>query len=69
MKRLVAAAVALSLGACASPYVGKPYSAPATPLTEVAVAGDILPEEVVAYEAASVGSNFGLLGALIDSGV
>ena len=68
--RIFVAALALSsLGACASTYVGTPYTAPEQPLTSVSVADDPLPENVMAFQAASTMSNFGLIGALIDAGV
>jgi hypothetical protein len=70
MKKLAVAAMAmLALSACTSTYVGVPYTAGPQPLRDVALADDALPEEVDAYEVASVGSNFGLIGALIDAGV
>ncbi|MDG5747116.1 hypothetical protein P8Q88_02895 [Qipengyuania sp. XHP0207] len=69
MKKSIAALGLLSLGACASPYVGTPYTAPAVPVTSVAIVDDTLPENAVAFEAASTMGNFGLLGALIDAGV
>lgn len=69
MKKLFAALPLLALCACAKPYAGVPYAAPAAPMTSVGLVDDSLPEEVVAYEAASTMSNFGLIGALIDAGV
>lgn len=69
MKKSIAALGLLSLGACASPYVGTPYTAPAVPVTSVGIVDDTLPDEAIAYEAASTMGNFGLLGALIDAGV
>lgn len=69
MKKSIAAIALLSLGACAKPYVGTPYTAPAAPIERVGLADDSLPEQVVAYEAASTMSNFGLIGGLIDAGV
>ncbi len=65
----LAACAMFSLSACASTYIGTPYTAPAEPLTQVAIVQDSLPENVMAYQAASVASNFGLLGALVDAGV
>jgi hypothetical protein len=59
----------LLLGACASPYVAKPYDRAAAAVRTVAVVDDALPEEPIAYEVASVGSNFGLIGALVDAGI
>lgn len=69
MKHYVAAAALLGLSACAKPYVGMPYAAPAEPVTSVAIVDDTLPDAAVAFEAASTMSNFGLIGALIDAGV
>ena len=69
MKKSVAAIALLGLSACAKPYVGTPFTAPATPITSVAIVDDTLPESAVAYEAASTMSNFGLIGGLIDAGV
>lgn len=69
MKKCAAAFGLLFLGACAKPYVGVPYAAPAEPVETIGLAADPLPEQVVAFEAASTMSNFGLIGALIDAGV
>lgn len=70
-KKSVAAALLLSvsLSACATRYVGTPYSAPAEPITSVGLVDDSLPKDAIAAEVASTMSNFGLLGALIDAGV
>lgn len=70
MKRAFAAAVlAASLSACTPTYVATPFAAGAQPISRVAIADDSLPGGVSAVETASVGSNFGLIGALIDAGV
>ncbi|WP_133303938.1 hypothetical protein [Aurantiacibacter aquimixticola] len=69
LKLLVAVGAMASLSACASTYVGTPYTAPDVPVTRVAVADDALPENVIARQAASTMSNFGLIGGLIDAGV
>lgn len=69
MNKSFAALALLSLGACAKPYVGTPYAAPATPVTSVGIVADTLPKDAVAFEAASTMSNFGLIGALVDAGV
>ena len=69
MKRIFAALAPFGLVACASPYAGVPYAPPATRVEKVALAADPLPEKVIAYEAASVAGNFGLIGALVDAGV
>ncbi len=67
--RFAAVAMAASLSACTSTYVGKPYAAGPEPITRIAIADDSLPEGVSAVEVASIGSNFGLIGALISAGV
>lgn len=69
MKNVFSAIGLLSLGACASPYVGTPYAAPAVPVTSAAIIDDTLPEKAIAYEAASTMGNFGLIGGLINAGV
>lgn len=68
-KVLVAVAAMASLSACASTYVGTPYTASETPISRVSLADDSLPDTVMAYQAASTMSNFGLIGALVDAGV
>lgn len=68
-RKLVGLVAALSLGACASPYVATPYDRAAAGVTGIALVEDSLPEKAIAYEVASVGSNFGLIGALIDTGI
>jgi hypothetical protein len=67
--RFAAVALAASLSACTSTYVAKPYVAGPEPITRVAIADDSLPEGISAVEVASIGSNFGLIGALISAGV
>jgi hypothetical protein len=70
MNRVFAAGLlAASLSACTSTYVATPYAAGPQPISRVGIADDALPEGVSAVETASVGSNFGLVGALIDAGV
>ena len=70
MNRLLAAtALVASLSACASTYRATPLAAGIQPISHVAIVDDALPEGVSAVEVASVGSNFGLIGALIDAGV
>ena len=59
----------LSLGACASPYVATPYDRTSASVESIVVADDSAPEKAIAYEVASVGSNFGLIGALVDAGI
>ena len=57
----------LSVGACASPYVATPYDRASANVESIVVADDSVPEKAIAYEVASVGSNFGLIGALVDA--
>ena len=68
-KLIASAMFALVLSGCASRYAATPYTAPATPIQSVALAQDIAPAEASAFDVASVGSNFGLIGALTDAGV
>ncbi|HEX8223303.1 MAG TPA: hypothetical protein VF605_05760 [Allosphingosinicella sp.] len=68
-KAYVAVSAMTLLSACASNYVAKPYVPGAQPIQKVAIADDSVPENMIAPEVASVGSNFGLIGALIDAGV
>ena len=68
-RNLLAICAMASLSACASNYVAKPYVAGAQPIGKIAVMDDSMPEKMSAVETASVGSNFGLIGALIDAGV
>ena len=58
--------MALTVAACAKPYVGVPYTAPVEPITSVGILDDSLADEAEAREAASVLGNFGLIGALIS---
>jgi hypothetical protein len=70
MKRLlVALAATVSLSACATPYVGKPFDHAAAGATTLGLVGDEAPEKAIAPEVASVGSNFGLVGALVNAGI
>jgi hypothetical protein len=70
MFRIVAAlAAALSLAACASPYVGNPFDRGAANVHSVGLAGNTLPDKAIVPEAASIGSNFGLIGALVNAGI
>lgn len=68
-KFAIFAAIGISLSGCASRYTATPYLAPAQPIQAVYLVQDIAPSEASAFEVASVGSNFGLIGALIDAGV
>lgn len=60
---------ALCLSGCASAYVGKPYDRASAGVRSIALVDDSAPEKASAYEVASVGSNFGLIGALVDAGI
>lgn len=66
---LIAAVAALSLGACASPYIATPYDRGAHNIRTMVMVDDSLPPEPIAYEVASAGANFGLIGALVDAGI
>ena len=59
----------LSLGACATPYVATPYDRADANVRSIAIMDDAAGDEAIAYEIASVGSNFGLIGALVDAGI
>ena len=70
MKRMLLGLVAaLCLGGCVSPYVAKPYDRAANGVQNIGLVDDSMPEKALAYEVASVGSNFGLIGALVDAGI
>lgn len=66
---LVAVSAMLLLSGCAASYVATPYVAGAQRIERLAIADDSVPQNLSAAEIASVGSNFGLIGALIDAGV
>lgn len=66
--RVAVAALAL-LSACAPSYVATPYMAGPQRIERVAIVDDSVPAGLSADEVASMGSNFGLIGALIDAGV
>lgn len=68
-RKFIIVAAAAALGACASPYVATPYDRATANVHTIAMADDALPEKPLAYEIASVGSNFGLIGALVDAGI
>jgi hypothetical protein len=59
----------LSLGACASPYIATPYDRTTANVSSIAVVDDALEPKAMAYEVASTGANFGLIGALVDAGI
>jgi hypothetical protein len=69
LRIVVGLGAALCLSACATAYVGKPYERSATEVKSIALADDSVPEKAIAFEVASVGSNFGLIGALVDLGI
>jgi hypothetical protein len=69
IKKILGIVAILSLGACASPYVATPYDRAAHNVHSITMMDDALPEKAIAYEVASVGSNFGLIGALVDAGI
>ncbi|NBB52237.1 hypothetical protein GVN24_28550 [Rhizobium sp. CRIBSB] len=68
-RKLLVIAAAMTAAACATPYIGTPYDRAGADVQQIAVADDSMPERLTAYEAASVGSNFGLIGALVDVGI
>lgn len=68
-KRVLVAAMAMTVAACASPYVATPYDRSTASVQSIALLDDSVPEKAIAYEAASVGGNFGLIGALVDAGI
>jgi len=69
LRKILGAAALLSLGACASPYVAKPYDRGTAAVEQIAMIDDSAPPEPIAYEVASTGANFGLIGALVDAGI
>ena len=68
-KIILAAGLAASVAACASPYVGKPYDRATAQVTTIEVVDDAAPPNATAWEVASAGSNFGLIGAIADAGI
>jgi hypothetical protein len=60
---------ALCVSACATPYVATPYDRETAMVDSMVIVDDAVPEKAIAYEVASVGSNFGLIGALVDAGI
>lgn len=64
-KKFAIVAAAMSLSACAT-YVATPYDRSTANVQEIAMVDDALPEKVVAWEIASTGSSFGLIGGLVD---
>ena len=68
-RKIIGLVAALSLGACASPYIATPYERTTAGVTSIAVVDDALEPKAMAYEVASTGANFGLIGALVDAGI
>lgn len=69
LKKVIGLLAALSLGACAAPYVATPYDRVAANVDTIALVDDSLAPKAIAYEVASTGGNFGLIGALVDAGI
>jgi len=68
MKKLIGFVALAAVSGCVSPYVGTPYErSPA--IHAIAVEQDAVPEKLSAWEVNSVGSNFGLIGALTDAAI
>lgn len=68
-KKVIVAAMAMTVAACASPYVATPYERAATNVRTISVMDDAADDNAIAYEVASMGRNFGLIGALVDAGI
>lgn len=69
IRKLFVIAAAMAVTACASPYIATPYDRPTANVTRIALVDDSLEPKAMAYEVASTGGNFGLIGALIDAGI
>lgn len=69
LRKLAIIAAAMSVSACVAPYVATPYDRTSANVQDMALMDDALPERVIAYEVASTGSSFGLIGALVDAGI
>jgi hypothetical protein len=69
LRVFTALVAALCLTACATPYVGKPFDRAASSVRTMGLASNTIPEKAVAPEVASIGSNFGLIGALVNAGI
>ena len=69
MKKLVGLAALAAVSGCVSPYVGTPYERASANVHSIAIEHDAVPEKLSAWEVASVGSNFGLIGALTDAAI
>lgn len=68
-KKTIALAATLMLAACATPYVATPYERASANVRTITVLDDSAEDKAVAAEIASMGSNFGLIGALVDAGI
>lgn len=69
LRNLAAIAAMVALSACATPYVATPYERAQHNIQHVSIIDDAAPEDAIAFEVASVGSNFGLIGTLVDAGI
>lgn len=69
LKKTVALSAALLLSACATPYVATPYERETANVQTITIIDDAADDNAIAYEVASMGSNFGLIGALVDAGI
>lgn len=69
LKKVIGLLAALSVSACATPYVATPYDRAASNVDTIALVDDSLAPKAIAYEVASTGGNFGLIGALVDAGI
>ncbi|WP_404419086.1 hypothetical protein [Brevundimonas vesicularis] len=69
IKKFVVVASAMLVTACATPYVATPYERSASNVRTITVLDDSAEDQAIAYEVASMGSNFGLIGALVDAGI
>src|SRR5689334_20665355 len=69
MKRLIGLAAVAAVSGCVSPYVGTPYERASANIHTIAIEHDAVPEKLTAWEVASVGSNFWLIGALTDAAI
>ena len=55
-KKLLAIAAAMTVTACASPYIATPYDRTTANVTTIALADDSLAPQAIAYEVASTGA-------------
>ena len=68
-KKAVLVALAACVSACVSPYVATPYDREAHNVRSIVIMDDATEDRGIANEVASLGSNFGLIGALADATV